>query len=142
MIEALQKGHVRPQPDRDSRWWWTALGEGRLELPRCRDCRETFFPPQPSCPHCGSTSWERIQGSGRGRIYSWVVAHTPFDPAFAEDVPYAVLAVELEEGVRLFGRYGGPLESIEAGAPVLAVIYRVQGEPLLGFEPAGSGERR
>lgn len=136
MSEVLQKAIVAPEPDLDSQWWWDALGEGRLELPRCRSCGSAFFPPQPTCPYCGSSDWERIEASGHGRIYSWVVAHTPFDLRFADEVPYPILAVELDEGVRVFGRYRGSADSIRADAPVRAVVYWVEETPLLGFAPA------
>ncbi len=139
MTEAVQRAIVAPEPDLDSQWWWDALGEGRLELPRCRSCGRTFFPPQPFCPHCGSSEWERIEASGHGRIYSWVVAHTPFDMTFADEVPYPIVAAELEEGVRLFGRYRGEPETIRADAPVRAFVYWVERTPLLGFEPAPAG---
>jgi uncharacterized OB-fold protein len=134
--QTVQHTLVEPESDLDTQWWWEALGEGRLEVPRCRACGRTFFPPQPNCPYCGSDDWEGIQASGRGKIYSWVVIYTPLDPRFADEVPYAILAVELEEGVRLFGRWRGTLEDIRSGADVQAWIYRVQGSPLLGFEPA------
>ena len=117
MSEGFQTALVTPEADLDTRWWWEALGEGRLELPHCRSCGRTFFPPQPNCPHCGSSDWDRIEASGKGTIYSWVIIHLPFDPAFAEEVPYPILAVELEEGVRLFGRYRGPMEAIALGWP-------------------------
>lgn len=134
--QTMQHTLVEPEPDLDTQWWWEALDEGRLELPRCRACGRTFFPPQPNCPYCGSGEWEGVQASGRGKIYSWVVIYTPLDPRFADEVPYPILAVELEEGVRLFGRWKGTLDEIRAGADVQAWIYRVQGRPLLGFEPA------
>jgi uncharacterized OB-fold protein len=133
---AVQRAVVAPEPDADSRWWWDALADGRLEVPRCRACGRCFFPPQPRCPRCGSAGWDRVQASGHGRIYSWVVAHTPFDPRFASEVPYPILAVELDEGVRLFGRYRGPADAIRADAEVRAFVYQVEGTPLLGFEPA------
>lgn len=136
MTETLQTAIVAPEPDLDSGWWWQALDEGRLEVPRCRACRRCFFPPQPYCPHCGAADWERLPASGLGRIYSWVVAYTPFDSQFAGEVPYPIVAVELEEGVRLFGRYRGEQDRIRADAEVRAFVYRVDGTPLLGFEPA------
>ncbi|MGZ6515574.1 MAG: Zn-ribbon domain-containing OB-fold protein [Actinomycetota bacterium] len=43
------------------------------------------------------------QASGRGRIWSWVVAHAPVLPSFADRVPYNVVVVALEEGVRMVG---------------------------------------
>jgi uncharacterized protein len=137
--EAVQRAIVAPEPDLDSRWWWDSLAEGRLEVPKCCACGRCFFPPQPYCPHCGAADWERVEASGHGRIYSWVVAHTPFDPKFADEVPYPIVAVELEEGVRLFGRYRGPEGGIRADAEVRGFVYWVEGTPLLGFEPAQTG---
>ena len=38
--------------------------------------------------------------SGKGTIYSYTVAHQAFGP-FAEDIPFVVALIELEEGVRV-----------------------------------------
>ena len=134
--EQLQKVYVEPETDLDTRWWFEALEQDRLEIPRCNACGRTFFPPQPDCPHCGAQDWRPIPAGGRGRIYSWVVCYLPFDPRFAEEVPYGILAVELEEGVRLFGRWKGDLDAIRADLRVQALVYRVDGHALLGWEAA------
>ncbi len=39
--------------------------------------------------------------SGRGKVFSFVTFHRVYRPAFAEDVPYVVALVELDEGPRL-----------------------------------------
>ena len=39
--------------------------------------------------------------SGRGEIYSFVIAHRAFHPFWADKVPYVSATIELEEGVRL-----------------------------------------
>ena len=39
--------------------------------------------------------------SGHGTVYSFSVVHRAPGPAFKQDVPYAVLLVELEEGPRM-----------------------------------------
>jgi uncharacterized OB-fold protein len=130
----LQHGFVAPEPDPDTAWWWKALAEDRLELPRCLACGDAFFPPQPACPRCGSLEWERILAAGTGTLYSWIVAHTPFDPRFAEDVPYTLVAVDLAEGARLVGRFSGEPADLQAGAALRAFVYRVEGQALVGFE--------
>jgi uncharacterized OB-fold protein len=55
------------------------------------------------CPECRSleSTWE--PASGRGRVWSWVVAHPPVLPSFADRVPFNVAVIELEEGVRMIG---------------------------------------
>jgi hypothetical protein len=121
------------EPDADSGWWWSAFEEGRLLCPHCNACGSTFFPPMPTCPQCGKGDIEPIEVSGRGTIYSWVVVHIALDPAFAGDVPYTILAVELEEGARLFGRLVGAGEAVAGGAVRIAP-YRANGKLLPGFE--------
>jgi len=141
-IQSFQQVVIEPEIDVDTRWWWDALGEGRLELPQCQSCSRSFFPPQPSCSHCGSTAWKRIQSTGKGRIYSWVVVHKALDPLFAKEVPYPIVAVELEEGVRLIGRYRGDTNALREDAPVRTFIYRIETTHLLGFECAEDSDIR
>ena len=45
--------------------------------------------------------------SSRGRVFTWTVTHRPIDPAFANEIPYAVLVVELDEGPRVVGNLLG-----------------------------------
>ena len=126
-----QRGLIGPETDADSRPWWDALDEGRLIVPRCLECGRPGFPPAPACPNCGAQRFEWIEASGRGRIYSWVGIDRALSPLFAEDAPYTIVAVDLEEGARLFGRLAGGRPA--AGAPVTATIYRVGDQALLGF---------
>jgi len=127
-----QTGLVRPEADPDSAAWWSAVAERRLLLPRCRDCGQTWFPPTPGCPRCASTSVALVEASGAGRVYSWVVVDRALSPAFADDVPYTILAVDVAEGARMFGRLVGP-GPVTAGAEVHAVFYEVRGQVLVGF---------
>ena len=45
--------------------------------------------------------WTRVSGSGA--VASWTVIRPPTLPAYAEMVPFVVLLVQLDEGVRLLG---------------------------------------
>ncbi len=125
-------GCLGPQLDADSEPWWRALAGRRLLLPRCNDCGQVWFPPTPSCPRCGAAAVELVGASGRGHVYSWVVVNRALSPAFAGDAPYTILAVDLDEGARIFGRLLGDGE-VTAGAPVRADFYEVAGRTLLGF---------
>ena len=129
-----QTGLIAPTPDADSATWWQALAQGRFALPRCRACGKYSFPPQDRCPHCRSTELELVDASGRGRVYSWVVVHRALDEAFSNDVPYTIVAVDLEEGPRMFGRLCVDGRIPRADDPVRALIYEVQGQKLVGFE--------
>jgi len=53
------------------------------------------------CPYCFSDRLEWRAASGRGTVSTWTVVHKAWFPAFAQEVPYNVAQVELDEGPRL-----------------------------------------
>lgn len=81
--------------------WYAALARGELRFQRCGGCRRWRHPPRYLCPGCGSEQWEWAPVSGRGELFSWTVTHQPLHPGFADRVPYPIVVVELEEGVRV-----------------------------------------
>lgn len=132
------RAFIAPDKDPDSEPWWRALEEERLLVLRCEACARASFPLAPSCAHCGSTSVAPELASGEGVVYSWVEVHRALDPAFSDGVPYTVVAVDLAEGPRMFGRL---FEATPAEAPIgTAVVfenYRVDGQVLPGFVVRG-----
>ena len=96
----------RPVPDPDAAGapFWASCARHELTVQTCSSCGSRRHPPRPMCPRCRSFSSSFEPASGRGTVWSWVVAHQPVLAAFAEDVPYTVAVVELEEGVRMIGR--------------------------------------
>jgi uncharacterized OB-fold protein len=100
--------------------YWAAARARTLQFQRCQDCRRWRHPPGPMCPDCLSTAsaWERA--SGRARLLSWVVVHPPVLPAWKDRVPYAVVLVECEEGVRTIGNLvGAGLEVLRMDMPMV-----------------------
>lgn len=96
---------LRPIPDADdaSAPFWEACGRHELLVQRCSACGTWRHPPRPMCPACHSFDHSFEQVAGTGRIWSWIVAHPPVLPAFADRAPYNVVVVELDEGVRMIG---------------------------------------
>lgn len=90
-----------PQPTELTSGFWAAACERRLVAQRCLDCRTWRHYPQLRCPHCHSAAWDWAELRGTGEIYSLSVAHRAFHPAWAQRVPYTVVTVELDEGVRM-----------------------------------------
>jgi uncharacterized protein len=80
--------------------YWRSLEEGALSYSQCV-CGHRWLPSRSQCPACLSTDWKWVRASGRGRIVSWVVYHTAYHEAFAVELPYSVVLVELDEGPRL-----------------------------------------
>ena len=129
------QGVLPPLTDRDSDPWWEALATGQLTLPHCPACGATWFPATPGCPECGEPHVDLMVSTGHGRLYSWVVVNRALSPAFTDDVPYTIVAVDLDEGARMVGRLltdnNAPLR---AGEPLGAQIYTVSGQFLVGFD--------
>jgi uncharacterized OB-fold protein len=51
----------------------------------------------------GGGRLEWVEASGRGEVFSYVVAHEPFLPAFRHKLPHIMVLVQLVEGPRLVG---------------------------------------
>jgi uncharacterized OB-fold protein len=101
--------------------FWTAVRQHRLVLPRCSSCGAVQFPPELSCTHCGEPQIGWVEASGRATLYTWTICHPPLLPWFGERAPWAVAAVELEEGVRMVARVVGcQPEDYEIGMPLVA----------------------
>lgn len=110
-----------PVPDSDSQFFWQGLRNDQVLMQNCDSCERFRFPPMPYCPFCRSGSMSIKPISGRGTIYSWIVANRAFAPAFAADVPYTVATVDFEEGVRAAVRVEGNPD-LEFGLKVRAKI--------------------
>lgn len=110
-----------PERDVDSEPFWAALDEKRLLLQSCVECARLRFPAMPHCPHCASPRSEWRELSGRGTVYSWIVVRQAFWPQFAGEVPYALVTVDLEEGVRVVGRMDDA-DALEFDLPVDVVF--------------------
>ena len=126
----------QPQPSEIARGYWDAAREGRFVLQRCADCGKFRHYPRMVCDACHSLGVDWVEASGRGRVHSWTVAHHPYHPAFKGEVPYILLTVDLEEGVRALGRViGDPGERLRLDAPVhLRMIPTENGYSLPSFE--------
>ncbi len=85
----------------DSGPYWSAAKEHRFAMQRCTDCGTFRFPPTNACWSCLSTNVEWAPLSGRGTVWSFTVMHQLYYKGFADDLPYAVVVVELEEGPRI-----------------------------------------
>ncbi len=72
----------RPGMNQDTAFFWQGLRAGELRIQRCEDCGALEHPPTVRCLSCGSTNRGYVVASGRGHLYSYVVAHHPQVPSF------------------------------------------------------------
>jgi uncharacterized OB-fold protein len=115
-----------PSPDGLTAEFYAHLAAGELRLQRCDGCGTWRHPPRVMCGRCGSDAWRWTAPTGRGVVYTWTVTHQALVPLFADDVPYAVVVVELEEGPRLVTAVRGlDHTALRLGLPVELRIVRV-----------------
>ncbi len=72
-----------------------------LKFQRCKTCGTWRHVPREMCPSCGSFEWEWATSSGRGTVFTWCVVERALHPGWVAAQPYAVVVVEMEEGVRI-----------------------------------------
>jgi uncharacterized protein len=126
MIPVLEIETPHPYPPRITaftRRFWDALGEGRLLTTQSASTGRLTFPPKPISPEDWSADMEWIELGGRGKVYSYTRIHAA-PAAFADDVPYAVCIVDLDEGLRLATRLVGDYANVAIGMTVEIVAVR------------------
>lgn len=90
-----------PSVNGDTREFWAGCKNHRLKFQACKACGHVRWPASILCPVCHSEETTWIEAEGKGKVYSYVVYHMAYDPAFEGDLPYVVADVQLHEGPRL-----------------------------------------
>ncbi len=120
----------KPEPvlTEENRPFWAAAASGELRMQQCRACGHIRYPIQARCPRCLSpdAQWHRL--SGRGTVFAKVVYHRAFHPAWAADVPYNVVLVQLDEGPRMYGNVIDAPDGFAVGDAVEVMFDRISDE--------------
>ena len=111
------------------------LAQGEFRIQQCDACARHVFYPRVLCPHCGSTQLGWRMASGNGVVYACsVIMGKP-----GTDSDYAVVLVDLQEGVRLMSHVVDcDQHAVTIGMQVSARIIEKEGKPLVVFAPANA----
>lgn len=96
-----------PVPSHESKPFWEGVRRHELMMPRCGACGHRWFPPTQLCPACRSAAIEWQAVSGRGRVFSFVLFHRNYHKGFADERPYCVAVIALDEGPRMISNVIG-----------------------------------
>ena len=128
--------NTKPLPiiDEVSAPWFEAAREGRFLLQK-RDA-DGGFQWYPRAHALGTldegVSW--VEASGRGTIHTFTVVHRTANAEFAEDCPYVLAIVELDEGPRITTRIvDTPPDSVRIGQPVEVRFTSVSDDVVLPY---------
>lgn len=80
------------------------LNEGKLLIQHCKSCGKNNMWPRYACPYCQSDDLGWTQSNGLGTLHSFCVLRQGAPEGHEEDIPYALGAVKLDEGVQLLVR--------------------------------------
>lgn len=101
--------YLKPLPriDERNRAHWDGAREGHLMIQACSDCGALRYPFSTLCPHCHSTNAQWRPAGGKGTVWSWCVFHRVYFKGFETEMPYNVVLVELDEGLKIYSNLIG-----------------------------------
>lgn len=103
---------------------WKGAHAGQILVQRCDHCLKTRFPATPICANCASKTSTWVEIGTTGRIVAWCRFHRAYFPEFKGKLPYIVILVELDMGIRLYANLANADEMTPPpiGATVTAVF--------------------
>lgn len=108
------------------------LRRGRIVFQLCHGCGAAIWYLRTVCPNCMESDLRVEYSAGVGTVYSLTTLYRPGNPARADDIPYTVALVDLDEGIRLVGDLRADAAAMGIGARVTARAA----EDGVTFEPA------
>jgi uncharacterized OB-fold protein len=135
----VSQSEFRPKPTDATGPYWAATRDRRLVLQWCPSCAAYVHHPREVCPRCLGRVLEWRESAGAGTVHAMSVHHRPFEAMSAEDCPYVVAFVDLDEGVRFLANLvDAPPDSHAVGDRVaLTWVPVADGYHLPAFRPAG-----
>lgn len=115
-----------PAPSAVTAPFWEATKERKLLLQWCDSCSQPIYYPRWACPRCLGESLSWRESAGVGVIYAFNVMHQPANPMMADQVPYVIALVDLEEGVRMVTN----VVDVDPGEVKVGMAVRVRWENL------------
>lgn len=122
-----------------SKVFYDGCKEGKLLYQKCSDCSEVIFYPKMLCSNCMGRNLEWVPSSGRGKIFSFTIGYDMVPTEFANDTPFVLATVILEEGFTILTNIVEcNLDQLVCDMPVEVVFDPVTPEITLPrFKPAG-----
>lgn len=140
MTEVFHRPLPTHESDRD--WdlfvpYWEATKNGKLVVQECTVMKKKVWPPRFVSPHAPGAELKWVPIEPKGKIYTFNVVHRGFLPYFEEKVPYALVVVELDGGVRMLGNTAemDPTD-VKVGMEMEAVFEKVNDDiTLVNWKP-------
>jgi uncharacterized OB-fold protein len=134
-------GQPRPQPTPESEQFWAGSLAGELRVQHCDSCGHDQLYPRLVCTRCHAQTLSWRASAGTGTVYAVTVVRRAPNPALADDIPYAIALVELDEGPRLMANIVGTAADDVAIGDRMTVDFddEAEGVRVPRFRPVGNG---
>ena len=131
MKRVLGDAWALPELDAHNRAFFTA---GVLTLQECSACRHVQHPPDDVCERCGSFELGAFASAGHGRIESVAVVTQAVHPALADQVPYAIVLVSVDDapGILVAGNVAGTAPDAVRIGDAVRVVFADATDPRTG----------
>lgn len=87
-----------------SKEFWKGTKQHKFLIQHCHDCGKNIFYPRKFCPYCWSSNLGWIESKGKGKLFSYTIMLAGVEQKFADDLPYVLALVDLDEGIRVMSR--------------------------------------
>ena len=119
--------------------YWAGAEQGQLVVQQCDRCGTLRHYPRILCHVCYSFDWTPYPASHNGSVYSWTVTHQVFDASVTSEVPYTLVTVTMQDGVRVLGRIAPDVQLRPDLAVELTFEADADGRPQPLFVLPGDG---
>ncbi|MGE0746744.1 MAG: Zn-ribbon domain-containing OB-fold protein [Rhodospirillales bacterium] len=103
-MNAKKNPRPLPQQTETTRPFWAAAKNGKLMLQYDPDAKAYQFYPRMGSVVTGKRNLEWREASGKGSVFSYTDTLVP-SAGFEDKAPYALVMVDLDEGVRILANY-------------------------------------
>ena len=108
--------------------FWEGARRHELMAYKCANCGALYYPVT-DCTACDNPKMEWTRVSGKGSIYTYIIYHQVYHPAWKGDAPYNVSWIKLDEGPLLMSNVVECRnEELHIGMPVEVVFDDVNEE--------------
>jgi len=108
-----------PTPSPETTPFWAGCREHKLLVQRCSACGHHQFYPRILCTECASDRVDWVEATGRGKVKSFTIVRRPVTAAYADETPYVIALIELDEGPTLMSNVVQcDVDTVRIGMPV------------------------
>lgn len=138
----------RPMPNRNKDDWnrdwalfapfWEGTRRGELLVQECSETKRKIWPPRFVSPYAPDAKLHWVPVEGKGEIYTYNVVYRGFFPYYKDKVPYALVVVDLGNGIRMLGNtVGMDPTKVHCGMKMEVAFEKIDDEiTLVNWKPA------